>query len=229
MTTNRVFLITGASTGIGKATALRAAEAGFDLVLAARSEDELRDVAREVGSDRCLTVRCDVQDFEAQQAMVKAAVERFGRIDVVFANAGIGGSPGGFSGADHEAWKQMILTNVYGVGLTLKATLPEVKKTKGHVLITGSVAGRRTLAGSMYSATKWAAGAIGYGLREELRGTGVRVTLIEPGVVDTPFFDDPKPDGLRPDDIARSVLYAVEQPPTVDVHELLVLPTPKAD
>jgi NADP-dependent 3-hydroxy acid dehydrogenase YdfG len=229
MTTNRVFLITGASTGIGKATALRAAEAGFDLVLAARSEDKLRDVAGEIGSDRCLTVRCDVQDFEAQQAMVQAAVEKFGGIDVVFANAGIGGSPGGFSGADHEAWKQMILTNVYGVGLTLKATLPEVKKAKGHVLITGSVAGRRTLAGSMYSATKWAAGAIGYGLREELRGTGVRVTLIEPGVVDTPFFDDPKPDGLRPEDIARSVMYAVEQPPTVDVHEVLVLPTPKVD
>jgi NADP-dependent 3-hydroxy acid dehydrogenase YdfG len=158
--------------------------------------------------------------------MVKTAVERFGGVDVVFANAGVGGSPGGFSGADHEVWKQMILTNVYGVGLTLKAALPEVKKRRGHVLITGSVAGRRTLGGSMYSATKWAAGAIGYGLREELRGTGVRVTLVEPGVVDTPFFDDPKPDGLRPDDIARSVMYAVEQPPTVDVHELLVLPTP---
>lgn len=229
MANDRVFLITGASTGIGKATALRAAKAGFNVVLAARSEDKLRDVAGEIGGDRCLTVRCDVQDFDAQQTMVEAAVEKFGRIDVVFANAGVGGSPGGFSGADHEAWKQMILTNVYGVGLTMKATLPEVKKSRGHVLITGSVAGRRTLAGSMYSATKWAAGAIGYGLREELRGTGVRVTLIEPGVVDTPFFDDPKPDGLRPDDVARSVMYAVEQPPTVDVHELLVLPTPRVE
>lgn len=228
MSTQKVFLITGASTGIGKATALRAAKAGFAVVLAARSEEKLKDVASEIG-DRCLTVRCDVQDFEAQQAMAKAAVERFGRIDVVYANAGVGGSPGGFSGADPESWKQMVLTNIYGVGLTLQATLPEVKKAKGHVLITGSVAGRRTLAGSMYSATKWAAGAIGYGLREELRGTGVRVTLIEPGVVDTPFFDDPKPDGLRPDDIARSVLFAVEQPPTVDVHELLVLPTPAVE
>jgi len=228
MSTQKVFLITGASTGIGKATAVRAAKAGFAVVLAARSEEKLKDVASEIG-DRCLTVRCDVQDFEAQQAMAKAAVERFGRIDVVYANAGVGGSPGGFSGADPESWKQMVLTNIYGVGLTLQATLPEVKKAKGHVLITGSVAGRRTLAGSMYSATKWAAGAIGYGLREELRGTGVRVTLIEPGVVDTPFFDDPKPDGLRPDDIARSVLFAVEQPPTVDVHELLVLPTPAVE
>jgi len=118
------------------------------------------------------------------------------------------------------------MTNVFGLGLSLQATLPALKKRKGHVLITGSVAGRRTLGGSMYSATKWAANAIGYNLREEVRGTGIRVTVIEPGVVDTPFFDDPKPDGLRPDDVARSVMYAVEQPSTVDVHELLVLPTP---
>lgn len=227
----RVFLITGASTGIGEATAVRAAEAGFNLVLAARTEKKLRSVADRIGSDRCVMVRCDVQSIEDQRAMAERAVAAFGRIDVVFANAGRGGSSGGFSGADPEVWKDMILTNVYGVGLTLQATLPEVKKTRGHVVITGSVAGRRTLGGSMYSATKWAVGAIGYGLREELRGTGVRVTLIEPGVVDTPFFDDPKPDGLRADDIARSVMYAVDQPPSVDVHELLVLPTPppKAD
>jgi len=224
----RTFLITGASTGIGRATARHAAEAGYNLVLAARSEDKLEALARELGSDRCATVACDVRAAEDQAAMAEKAVDAFGRIDVVFANAGIGGSPGGFSGADPDVWKDMILTNVYGVGLTLQATLPEVKKTKGHVVITGSVAGRRTLGGSMYSATKWAVGAIGYGLREELRGTGVRVTLIEPGVVDTPFFDDPKPDGLRPDDVARSVLYATEQPATVDVHEVLVLPTPPA-
>jgi NADP-dependent 3-hydroxy acid dehydrogenase YdfG len=78
----------------------------------------------------------------------------------------------------------------------------------------------------MYSATKWAVTAIGYGLREELRGTGVRVTLIEPGTVDTPFFDSPKPEGLRAEDIARAVVYALGQPPGVDVHELMLLPTP---
>jgi NADP-dependent 3-hydroxy acid dehydrogenase YdfG len=78
----------------------------------------------------------------------------------------------------------------------------------------------------MYSATKWAVSAIGYGLREELKGTGVRVTLLQPGMVDTPFFDAPKPDALRPDDVARSAMYALEQPASVDVHELVVLPTP---
>jgi NADP-dependent 3-hydroxy acid dehydrogenase YdfG len=97
------------------------------------------------------------------------------------------------------------------------------------VVLTGSVAGRRVLAGSMYSATKWAVSAIGYGLREELRGSSVRVTLIEPGMVDTPFFDAPKPDALRPEDVARSVVFALSQPPSVDLHELVVLPTPPVE
>lgn len=228
MTANeKVILITGASTGIGAATAKRAHNEGHKLVLAARSVDKLEALAAELNHDRVLVQPCDVTSWDDQEAMAKAAFAEYGRIDVVFANAGIGGSAGGFSGADREQWKQMILTNVYGLGLTLQATIPALKESQGHVLITGSVAGRRTLRGSMYSATKWAAGAIGYNLREEMRGTGVRVTLIEPGVVDTPFFDDPKPDGLRPDDIARSVMYAIEQPAHVDVHELLVLPTPK--
>jgi len=158
--------------------------------------------------------------------MVKKVVDRFGRIDAVFANAGTGGAPGGFSGAPVESWKAMVEVNILGVAYTLRASLAEVRKARGHVVLTGSVAGRRTLAGSMYSATKWAVSAIGYGLREELRGSGVRVTLLEPGMVDTPFFDDPKPDALKSDDTARAVLYALTQPAHVDVHELMILPTP---
>lgn len=225
---SKVMLITGGSTGIGAASAQAALEAGWRVVLGARSKDKLEKVFEELGGDesKIAFAPCDVTEPQQLEALVGLAEARFGRLDAVFANAGVGGSPGGFSGADPEVWKTMILTNVYGLGLTLQASLPALKKSKGHVLITGSVAGRRTLGGSMYSATKWAANAIGYNLREELRGTGVRVTVIEPGVVDTPFFDDPKPDGLRPADIARSVMYAVSQPPTVDVHELLVLPTP---
>jgi NADP-dependent 3-hydroxy acid dehydrogenase YdfG len=158
--------------------------------------------------------------------MVKAVVDRFGRIDAVFANAGTGGEPGGFSGAPVDSWKAMVDVNILGVAYTLRASLAEIKKAQGHVVLTGSVAGRRTLAGSMYSATKWAVSAIGYGLREEIRGSGVRVTLLEPGMVDTPFFDDPKPDALKPDDTARAVIYALIQPAHVDVHELMILPTP---
>jgi NADP-dependent 3-hydroxy acid dehydrogenase YdfG len=225
MSGNKVMLITGGSTGIGAATARAAHAAGWRLVLGARREDKLRALAEELG-DGVAYAAGDVTAWEDVSALAQLGTERFGRIDAVFANAGVGGSPGGFSGADRERWKTMILTNVYGLGLTLQATLPAIEASRGHVIITGSVAGRRTLGGSMYSATKHAANAIGYKLREELRGTGCRVTVLEPGVVDTPFFDDPKPDGLRPEDVARSVIHAVSQPPTVDVHELLVLPTP---
>ncbi len=223
----RVFLITGASSGIGAATARAAAAAGFRLALAARRADQLASLAAELGGpERVLTARCDVTSAADQEALVAATLAQFGQLDVVFANAGVGGSPGGFSGADPERWRTMLLTNVLGVGLTIRASIAALRASRGHVVLTGSVAGRRTLAGSMYSASKWAVTAIGYGLRDELRGSGVRVTLIEPGMVDTPFFDSAKPDALRPEDVARAVLYAVSQPAHVDVHELMVLPTP---
>ncbi len=222
-----VFLITGASSGIGAETARRAAGAGYRLVLAARSRDKLDALASEIASpERVLTVTCDVTREADQQALVQAALDRFGRIDVVLANAGIGGRPGGFSGADPAVWHDMILTNIYGVGLTLRHTLAAVKEARGHVLLLGSAAGRGTIAGSMYGATKWAVTGMGYNLREELRGTGVRVTLIEPGMVDTPFFDESPEQSMLPEDIAEAILYAVAQPARVDVNEILVRPTP---
>ncbi len=225
----RVLLITGASTGIGAATARAAAKAGFRLVLAARSTDKIEALAAELGgADRAIAVTGDVTRLEDQKALAARAVEAFGRLDLAFANAGVGGVPGGFTSGDADHWRTMILTNVLGVGLTIQACLPALRDAKGHVLLTGSVAGRRTMTGSMYSATKWAVSAIGYGLREELRGSGVRVTLIEPGLTDTPFFDNPPKNALTADDIARSVIYAVEQPAHVDVHEVMVLPTPPA-
>ncbi len=223
---DKVVLITGASSGIGAATARAAIKQGYRVAVAARNEDKLSSLVDELGSRQSCAVRCDVTDYADQERMVEAIIDRFGRLDAVFANAGTGGQPGGFSGAPVESWRNMVDVNILGVAYTLRATLAEIKKQRGHVLLTGSVAGRRTLAGSMYSATKWAVSAIGYGLREELKGSGVRVTLIEPGMVDTPFFDEPKPDALRPEDIAESVMYALSQPDNVDVHELLVLPTP---
>ena len=222
-----VFLITGASSGIGAETARRAAGAGYRVVLAARSTERVEALSQELGgAGRALPVHCDVNDETSQRAMVLEVLKEFGRIDVVFANAGMGGSPGGFSGADPDHWREMILTNIYGVGLTLRCTIESLKKTRGHLLLTGSAAGRATIPGSMYSATKWAVSAIGYGVREELRGTGIRVTLIEPGMVDTPFFDERPAHALNPEDVAAAVLYAVSQPPHVDVNEILVRPTP---
>src|SRR6185312_10820759 len=126
---------------------------------------------------------------------------RYGRIDVAFANAGFGAQRG-FLNETPEFWKSMVLTNVYGAALTVRATLPALKESTGHLLLTGSVAGRRALPGSLYSATKWAVTAMGEAARAELDGSGVRVSLIEPGMVDTPFFDNPPKDALEPDDIA---------------------------
>ncbi len=228
-TGEKVLLITGASTGIGAATARAAADEGYRLAMCARSVDKLESLAAELGGDRAIALECDVTDYAQQERTVEAVLERFGRLDAVFANAGTGGQPGGFSAAPVDSWQTMVEVNILGVAYTLRASLAALKQARGHVVITGSVAGRRTIAGSMYSATKWAVSAIGYGLREEIKGSGVRVTVIEPGMVDTPFFDEPKPDALKPGDVARSVIYALTQPAHVDVHELMVLPTPPID
>jgi len=198
-------------------------------VLAARREDLLRDLAHELGgSARALAVRCDVAEWEDQQELARVALEAYGRIDVVFANAGFGATRG-FTRSDPEHWRSMVLTNVLGPALTLRATLPALVESTGHLLLTSSVAGRRTLAGSLYSCTKFAVTAMGEAARLELDGTGVRVTLIEPGMVDTRFFDDRVSDGLEPDDVARAVMYAVSQPPHVDVNEILVRPTARSN
>jgi NADP-dependent 3-hydroxy acid dehydrogenase YdfG len=219
-----VFLITGASSGIGAATARRAADAGYRLVLAARSVDRLSSLADELGgSDRALAVECDVTEWDQQQAMVARALEQFGRLDVAFVNAGFGAARG-FLNESVEHWRAMVLTNVYGAALTIRATLPAVREARGHFVLTGSVAGRRALPGSLYSATKWAVTAMGESLRQEMNDTGVRVTLIEPGMVDTPFFDNPGEGRLQADDIARTVMFALSQPEHVDVNEILVRP-----
>jgi NADP-dependent 3-hydroxy acid dehydrogenase YdfG len=224
-----VFLITGASSGIGAATARRAAEAGYRLVLGARRLEKLEALAAEVGGEeRARAVRCDVTEWEEQEALVSRALDAFGRLDVAFANAGFGASRG-FLDSTPEHWREMVLTNVYGAALTIRATLPALKESRGHLLLTSSVAGRRALPGSLYSATKWAVTAMGEAARQELNDTGVRVTLIEPGMVDTEFFDDPVANALQADDVARAVLYAVRQPPHVDVNEILVRPTAQSN
>jgi NADP-dependent 3-hydroxy acid dehydrogenase YdfG len=221
----RVFLITGASSGIGAATGRRAREQGFRVVLAARSLERLQELAEELGGpEHALAVRCDVSEWADQQEMVRAALDAFGRIDVAFANAGFGG-PRGFLKDTPEHWREMVLTNVYGAALTLRATIPALTESRGHLLLTSSVAGRRPLPGSMYSCTKHAVTAMGEAARQDLHGTGIRVTLIEPGMTDTPFFDQRPEEALEDDDIARAVLYAVSQPPHVNVNEILVRPT----
>jgi NADP-dependent 3-hydroxy acid dehydrogenase YdfG len=230
MADDPVLLITGASSGIGAATA-RAAADKYRLVLAARRIKELDVLAGELGgTERALPVRCDVTEWDQVEAMAAAALEHFGRIDAVFANAGFGAKRG-FLEESPEFWRSMVLTNVYGAALTIRATLPHLlERGDGHFLITSSIAGRRALPGSLYSATKFAATAMGESLRSELRqmhqNTAIKVTLIEPGMTDTPFFDNSPGDAaLRDSDIAKAVIYALEQGPGVDVNEILIRPT----
>ncbi len=223
---SKIILITGASSGIGEACAIAAVGAGHKVALAARSKDKLAALVESLGAENALAISCDVTGIEDQTDMVAATLEKFGRIDVAFANAGIGATDAGTEGGDPENWRDMILTNILGAALTAKVTIPELKKNEGHLLLTGSRAGRSILRGSIYGATKWAIAGYVQNLREELAGTGVRVTNIAPGMVDTPFFDSEKPQALRPEDIANAFIYAISQPPHVDVGEVLIIPTP---
>jgi NADP-dependent 3-hydroxy acid dehydrogenase YdfG len=230
MSDRPVLVITGASSGIGAATARAAAESGYRLVLAARREEELAKIADELGgADNAIAVRCDVTEWADNERLAAAAIDAFGGFDAVFANAGFGAKRG-FLEESPEFWRDMVLTNVLGVGYTIRATLPHLlERDRGHYVITSSVAGRLALPGSMYSASKWAVTAIGESLRAELRqmhdNSSIRVTLIEPGMVDTPFFDN-RPEGVLEDtDIARAVLYALTQPEHVDINEILIRPS----
>ena len=225
MADDRVMLITGASSGIGEATARAAAEAGYRLVLAARSAGKLEELAGELGGEeRALAAACDVTEWDDQEALAEAALRAFGRIDVVFANAGFG-ARAGFLAESPERWRSMLLTNVLGPALTLRATLPALRESVGHIVLTGSVAGRIGIAGSLYSASKWAVTAMGEAARLELDGSGVRVTVIEPGYTQSPFWDsDLTIEALTVHDVARAIMYAIGQPPHVDVNEILIRP-----
>ena len=224
---DKVFLITGASTGIGMETARLAVKAGYRVVLAARSQEKLEQLASALGGkEQALAVVCDVSDWLSLQKLVAVSLQVFGRIDVVFANAG-GAWGGGYVGGEDtpEQWQQMLMTNVFGAAALARLTLPELMRRKGHLLLTGSVVGRVAPPNNFYSATKWAITGMAESLRKELVGSDVRVTLVEPGRVDTPFWEvRPVEPMIFAEDIARAVLFAVSQPPHVDVSEVLVRP-----
>ncbi len=224
-----VFLITGASQGIGAATARAAATAGYRVVLAARRPGPLAALAAELGGPpRAVPVSCDIADWAQLQSLIAEVQRTLGRLDVVFANAAtaMGTSFLGRGGRPPGEWAGMVQTNVLGTALTARAVLPLLAETGGHLVLTGSVAGRVLRPGSLYSATKWAVSALAASIRAECVGTGVRVTLVQPGLTDTGPVSpgreaDPK---LAPGDVARAVLYAVSQPASVDVSEIVIRP-----
>lgn len=221
---SKTILITGASTGIGAACARIGADSGHRLVLAARSKDKLDNLVAEIGEDRALAVACDVTEAKAQAKMFEQAIERFGGLDVVYANAGIGATAMGTENGDVDNFRDMILINNFGLAVTCKFAIPYLKESKGQLLLTGSQAGHRPLSGSVYGATKWFVRGYLGNLARELGEHGVRVTSIDPGMVDTPFFDDPKPDALRPEDVARAFAYAIDQPSHVHIARVQIYP-----
>ena len=224
-----VLVITGASSGIGAATARLAAGQGWRLVLAARTRHAIDELAAELGGPpTARAVPCDVSDWDQVTALPGLALDAFGRLDAAFANAGAFTATSFLHGTGTpEQWREMVLTNVYGTALVARAVLPHLARARGHLIVTGSVAGRVTVPGQLYSATKWAVTAMAQSIRAEVTTTGVRVTLIQPGLTDAGLpspgrAGEPK---LAPGDIARAVMFALEQPASVNVNEIVVRPT----
>ncbi|KZY42550.1 short-chain dehydrogenase [Roseovarius sp. HI0049] len=220
----KTLFITGASTGIGAATARAAVAAGWNVGLMARSADKLDTLTAELG-DAALAVSGDATDLAAQEDAVARTVAHFGALDAAYANAGTGLDTPGTEAGDPEEWRKLVDLNVMGVLYTARATLPELRKTRGHLLLTGSAAGRTHIKGSIYSASKWFVHGYAGNMAEEMREWGGRCTLISPGMVDTPFFDEAKPDKLKPEDIAGAVMFALSQDPRAEVREVHVMPT----
>lgn len=220
----KTLFITGASTGIGAATARAAVAAGWNAGLMARSAGKLEALTAELG-DSAIALPGDATDLAAQEAAVRRTVERFGALDAAFANAGTGLDTPGTEAGNPEEWRKLVDLNVMGVLYTARAALPELRKTRGHLVLTGSAAGRRHIKGSIYSASKWFVRGYAGNMSEEMRDWGGRCTLISPGMVDTPFFDEAKPNKLKPEDVAGAVMFALEQDARAEVREVHVMPT----
>ena len=220
----KVLMITGASSGIGRATALEAAKQGYRLLLVARREDLLQELVAGIGAERALGIAADVTDFDQLSAVVETGLQQFGRLDAVFANAGMGLNTAGTAAGNPDEWRRMVEVNILGVLHTARATLPHLRETQGHFLVTGSAAGRNTIKGSVYGASKWFVHGFAQNLADEMKEWQGRCTIIAPGMVNTPFFDEPKPDKLDPQDVADAVLYAMNANPRNSVREVYLMP-----
>ena len=221
----KVLFITGASSGIGRATATAANDSGWKLGLMARREEALVELRDTLSADNVDIFVGDATQREVQNAAVEQLVARFGRLDAAFANAGVGINTPGTENGDPEEWERMLAINIHGLLWTAKATLPHLRKTKGHFLMTGSMAGRSYHKGSIYSVSKWFVRGFALNLAAEMDEWGGRCTEIAPGMVNTAFFDTPKPDKLMPEDIAASVMFALNAPARANVREIFVMPT----
>jgi len=224
MADRKTLFITGASSGIGAATARAAVAAGWNVGLMARSKDKLAELHRELG-EASHVVSGDATDLAAQQSAIAATAKHFGGLDAAFANAGTGLDTPGTEDGDPEEWRKLIDLNIMALLYTAKASLPELRKTRGHLVLTGSVAGKVHIPGSIYGASKWFVHGYGGNMSQEMREWGGRCTVVAPGMVDTPFFSEPKPDKLKPEDVASAVIFALNQPERANIPEVTVMPT----
>lgn len=221
---SKVILITGASSGIGEATAKKLVADGHRLIVTARSKDKLDTLASAMGDDKVLAIPADATQFNQLAHVVETGVAHFGRLDAVFANAGKGLDTASTEDGDPEEWDTMIDLNVKALLWTAKLTLPHLKKTTGHFLLTSSAAGRVPIKGSVYGASKYFAYGFGMNLAEEMKEWQGRCTTLCPGMVNTPFFDEPKEDKLQPEDVADAVSYAISANPRNSVREIYLMP-----
>jgi NADP-dependent 3-hydroxy acid dehydrogenase YdfG len=238
----KVALVTGASSGIGEATAVALAEAGAAVAIGARRKDRLDSLSarlRESGA-RVLQLDLDVTEEAACAEAVRRTREEFGGLDVLVNNAGVM-LLGTIVGADPEDWRRMLSTNVLGLMYMTHAAIDGmVEQGSGDIVNISSVAGRTARKGAgVYNASKWAVNAFSESLRQEVTGRGVRISLVEPGAVATELSSHITQEEareasrrmaesmrtLQSDDIARAILYVVTQPPHVAVNEVLVRPT----
>jgi NADP-dependent 3-hydroxy acid dehydrogenase YdfG len=228
-----VTLITGGSTGIGAATVRGLLELGHRVVATGRDESRLAGLAKDLDApDALLTVAGDAAENDHVQAAVDAAVIRFGQLDNVVANAGFA-THDTLADGDPAKWRDMVLVNVLAPALLVRAALPELTKSAGRIVFVGSVAGVKNTPGNVYSATKWAVTGLAENTRMLVTGSGVGVTLLAPGRVDTPFWESRgggRPPGptLTAEDIARALVWALSQPAGVDVNTVVIRPTGQA-
>lgn len=240
--TGKVAIVTGASSGIGEAAAIALAAAGAKVAIAARRADRLDTLAQRIqaAGGEALAIVADVADEAQVQAMVQQTQARWGQVDILINNAGVM-LLGNIDGANTEDWRRMMNINVLGLMYATHAVLPLMKaQGSGHIVNISSVAGRVANAGTgVYNASKWAVNAFSESLRKEVYTNHIRVTIIEPGLVDTElpthvtdpaakertaaFYGSLK--NLASEDIANAILYAVLQPPHVNVNEILIRPT----
>lgn len=233
-------IITGGLKGIGAATAVEFGHLGARMALTARSltgAEELVERVRSAGGD-AFCVSADVRDPKSLDVVVRTVRERWGSIDFVLANAGIAEQTRIATG-DPEIWRAVIETNLLGVVYTVHAVLPTMlEQGTGHVMIMSSTSGREPYKGEpVYQASKWGQIGFAHALRLELQGTEIRVTIIEPGIVDTPLVRNvpavaPMLERCVPltgEDVARAVVFAFQQPPSVVIGELVVRPTKEPD